>query len=60
MLLDTNVLSELMRPESDQQVLAWPDSPDPEQVAITATNEAVWPGLARLPDGHRQQARRQS
>ena len=35
-LLDTNVISELMRPKPDPGVLAWADGLDPEAVAITA------------------------
>jgi hypothetical protein len=58
-LLDTNVISELMRPQPDPQVLAWSNSLDPEGVAMTAMNEAeILHGLARLPDGRRKQALR--
>jgi len=39
-VLDTNVISELMRPQPDQRVLAWANSLDPESAAITAMNEA--------------------
>jgi len=54
-LLDTNVISELMRPKPDPGVLAWADGLDPEAVAITAMNEAeILHGLARLPAGRRQ------
>ena len=60
-VLDTNVLSELMRPEPDTLVLAWANGLDPEDIAITAMNEAeILHGLARLPAGRRQQALRQS
>ena len=56
-VLDTNVISELMRPQPDQGVLAWANSLDPESAAITAMNEAeILHGLARLPDGRRKQA----
>ena len=55
-LLDTNVISELMRPQPEPGVLAWADALDPEAVAITAMNEAeILHGLARLPDGRRKQ-----
>ena len=58
-VLDTNVISELMRPQPDQRVLAWANCLDPEGVAITAMNEAeILHGLARLPDGRRKQALR--
>ena len=54
-LLDTNVISELMRPKPNPGVLAWADGLDPEAVAITAMNEAeILHGLARLPAGQRQ------
>ena len=54
-LLDTNVISELMRPQPDPNVLAWADGLDAETVAITAMNEAeILHGLARLPDGRRK------
>jgi predicted nucleic acid-binding protein len=54
-LLDTNVIAELMRPSPDPAVLAWADRLDPQDVAITAMNEAeILHGLARLPAGRRQ------
>jgi predicted nucleic acid-binding protein len=60
-LLDTNVISELMRPQPEPRVLAWADGLDPEAVAITAMNEAeILHGLARLPDGRRKQDLQQS
>jgi predicted nucleic acid-binding protein len=60
-VLDTNVLSELMRPEPDTQVLAWANGLDPEAIAITAMNEAeILHGIALLPTGRRQQALRES
>ncbi len=60
-LLDTNVISELMRPKPDPGVLAWADGLDPEAVAITAMNEAeILHGLARLPAGRRQVQLQQS
>jgi predicted nucleic acid-binding protein len=60
-LLDTNVISELMRPQPEPRVLAWADGLDPEAVAITAMNEAeILHGLARLPDGRRKQQLQQS
>ena len=54
-LLDTNVLSELMRREPDSVVLAWADQLNLEDVAITAMNEAeILHGLALLPAGKRR------
>ncbi|MCS5700365.1 type II toxin-antitoxin system VapC family toxin [Cyanobium sp. FGCU-52] len=55
-LLDTNVISELMRPQPEPRVLAWADGLNPDAVAITAMNEAeILHGLARMPDGRRKQ-----
>ena len=60
-LLDTNVISELMRPKPEPRVLAWANGLDPEAVAITAMNEAeILHGLARLPIGQRQLQLQQS
>ena len=60
-LLDTNVISELMRPKPEPRVLAWANGLDPEAVAITAMNEAeILHGLARLPVGQRQLQLQQS
>ena len=39
-VLDTNVISELMRLQPEPRVLAWANGLDPEAVAITAMNEA--------------------
>ena len=56
-LLDTNVLSELMRPDPHPAVLLWSDQLDPQAVGITAMNEAeILHGLARLPAGRRRQS----
>jgi predicted nucleic acid-binding protein len=53
-VLDTNVLSELMRPQPDSQVMAWANGLDPQAIAITAMNEAeILHGIARLPAGRR-------
>jgi len=55
-VLDTNVISELMRLRPEPRVLAWVDGLDPEAVVITAMNEAeILHGLSRLPDGRRKQ-----
>lgn len=60
-LLDTNVISELMRPQPEPRVLAWADDLDPGAVAITAMNEAeILHGVARLPEGRRRQQLQQS
>jgi predicted nucleic acid-binding protein len=55
-LLDTNVLSELVRPEPDQGVLDWLDALDAGQVATSAVTVAeLLYGVARLPEGRRKQ-----
>jgi len=60
-LLDTNVISELMRPQPEPRVLAWADGLEPEAVAITAMNEAeILHGLAQLQPGRRKQNLQQS
>jgi toxin FitB len=37
-VLDTNVIVELMRPQQEPAVLAWADGLDPAAVGITAMN----------------------
>ena len=60
-VLDTNVISELMRPQPHPKVLAWVDELDPARVAITAMNEAeILHGIARLPDGRCKQGLQQN
>jgi predicted nucleic acid-binding protein len=60
-LLDTNVIAELMRPSPEPHVLAWADRLDPLMVGITTMNEAeILHGIARLPEGRRRKALRQS
>jgi toxin FitB len=55
-LLDTNVLSELMRPEPDKGVTDWLDSLDAAAVATTAITAAeLLYGVARLPAGRRME-----
>ena len=55
-VLDTNVLSELMRERPAEPVLAWADQLSPQQVAITAMNEAeILQGIALLPNSQRKQ-----
>lgn len=56
-LLDTNVLSALMRDPADPAVVAWLDVQDPDQIWTTAVNVfEVRFGLARLAEGRRLQA----
>ena len=55
-VLDTNVLSELMRQQPSDPVLAWADQLNSQEVAITAMNEAeILHGIARLRDAQRRQ-----
>lgn len=53
-VLDANVLSELIRPQPDSEVMAWANGLNPQAIAITAMNEAeILHGIARLPAGRR-------
>lgn len=54
-VLDTNVLSELMRRRPAQQVVAWVDAQDPAALTITAITVAeLLYGVARLRAGARK------
>lgn len=54
-LLDTNVISELMRPEPETRVVAWVDRLDRNNVGITAITVAeILYGIGVLPDGARK------
>jgi len=55
-LLDTNVLSELIRPEPNEGVTTWLDSLDSAAVATTAITAAeLRYGVARMPAGQRRE-----
>lgn len=55
-LLDTNVISELMRPEPAPQVLSWLDSQPRVNLRICAISVAeIRRGIWRLPDGKRKE-----
>ncbi|HEY9279724.1 MAG TPA: PIN domain-containing protein, partial [Eoetvoesiella sp.] len=55
-ILDTNVLSELMRPAPNEQVLAWVDSQPVSELAITALTVAeILYGIKRLANGKRKE-----
>ena len=55
-LLDTNVLSELMRHEPDPVALAWVDAQSRYQLHISAVTRAeIDLGVALLPEGRRKQ-----
>ena len=54
-LLDTNVVSELMRARSDPAVLAWFAGRSADTLYLTAVSEAeLRTGAAILPTGHRR------
>ncbi len=54
-LIDTNVLSEFMRPEPAPAVIRWLEDPGDEPLAITAiTVGEILFGLERLPAGRRR------
>lgn len=56
-VLDTNVVSELMRAAPDPAVVAWVDDHSPGLFALTAISAAeLWFGVARLPAGRRRDA----
>ena len=56
-LLDTHVLSELMRPAPSPLVLAWLDAQTPDTLWLTSVSVAeLLFGIARLPEGARKQA----
>jgi predicted nucleic acid-binding protein len=55
-LLDTNVLSELMRREPDPAALAWVDAQPQHQLHLSAVTRAeIELGIALLPEGRRKQ-----
>ncbi|MCY1539838.1 Toxin FitB [compost metagenome] len=55
-LLDTNVLSELMRAKPAPEVLAWVDAQPSGELFICAITVAeILYGIARMPDGKRKQ-----
>lgn len=58
-LLDTNVLSECMRPSPSAQVVAWLDAQSAGQVWVCAISRAeIELGIALLADGQRKSALR--
>ena len=61
MLLDTNVLSEFMRPSPSQEVGAWLDSRDCRRVWVCAVTRAeIELGVALMPDGQRKKGFQQA
>jgi predicted nucleic acid-binding protein len=54
-VLDTNVISELMRPRGESRVAAWADEQQAGGIYLTAITTAEFRyGIARLPDGRRK------
>ncbi|MFW5420804.1 type II toxin-antitoxin system VapC family toxin [Nocardiopsis sp. CNT-189] len=54
-IVDTNVVSELMRPAPEQAVLGWLRGQDEQELFTTAVTVAeIQYGLARLADGRRK------
>jgi predicted nucleic acid-binding protein len=54
LVLDTNIVSELMRPSPAEEVLRWFDA-NPEETCMCAVTVAeIAFGLASMPDGRRQ------
>lgn len=56
-VVDTNVVSELMRPQCAQAVSAWADAQPAETLYLSSINAAeLWAGVALLPEGARKRA----
>lgn len=55
-ILDTNVVSELMKPAPSSQVLDWICDQDQKDLAVTVITLAeIYDGLGRLPEGKRRE-----
>lgn len=55
LVVDTNVISELMRESPSQAVLTWFDAQPPSRLFMTSVAEAeIRTGIALLPDGKRR------
>lgn len=55
LVLDTSVVSELMKEQPNPQVLAWPDRQRTHTLFLTAVTETeIRTGIAIMPDGKRQ------
>jgi predicted nucleic acid-binding protein len=56
-ILDTNVVSELMRPEPDARVRQWVGGQRTDELGTTAITVAeIRHGIERLPDGRRKES----
>lgn len=57
-VLDTNVLSEAMKPQPDPAVLAWLDAQAADTLYLTSVTLAeLWFGIGAMPAGRRREAR---
>ena len=60
-LLDTNVISEWMKPSPDRRVIAWLDAQPAKHLYMPAVAKAeIESGIALLPDGKRKTALRRA
>jgi toxin FitB len=56
-ILDTNVVSELLRPNRHENVVAWVDAQPLAELFLTAITEAeLHYGVAKMPNGKRKKA----
>ncbi|MDO9313602.1 MAG: type II toxin-antitoxin system VapC family toxin [Burkholderiaceae bacterium] len=56
-VLDTNVISESLRPRCSEAVTAWLDAQVAESLYLTAINAAeLWAGISVMPEGARKSA----
>jgi len=56
-ILDTNIISELMKSQPDPKVLAWADKqPDQPVVTTSISSAEIYAGLNALPNGKRKSA----
>jgi len=54
-IVDTNVLSELMKHNPDQAVITWADNQASQAITTTSiTSAEIYAGLGALPDGKRK------
>ncbi|MEM7652241.1 MAG: PIN domain-containing protein, partial [Pseudomonadota bacterium] len=55
-ILDTNIISELMRPKPEASVVAWLNAQDENEIATTTITEAeLRYGICRLPHGRKRE-----
>lgn len=56
-IVDTNVISESLKPRCSEAVTAWLDAQVAESLFLTSVNAAeLWAGVALMPDGLRKKA----